>query len=64
MSTLRCAKCRGIIRPSDECLIDDNDADIHAACPVDLFGNPVDDAGAAPRGMFASLGLDSDKGRW
>lgn len=62
MSTLRCAKCKGSIRPDEEMQIDDNGADIHATCPT-LFGEPYS-AGfvGAARNLFTPLGLEPDDG--
>jgi len=54
--TYRCAKCRGIIQPNEECLIDDNGKDIHAACPT-LFREP-ESAGYAVRPGFFELAPD------
>jgi hypothetical protein len=62
VSTIRCGNCKGIIRPNEECLIDDNGADIHGTCPT-LFGEPYSAGlGGAARGLFAPLELEPDKG--
>lgn len=62
---LLCTKCKCVIEPHQECLLDDNDREVHAVCPTDLFGDPVKPAHSTSRGgLFDSLGLDSDKGAW
>ncbi|WP_109479145.1 hypothetical protein [Paraburkholderia sp. C35] len=62
MSEDRCTKCKGLIRPYHEAILDDNDKMAHKTCPTDLFGKPVDDefVGGAPRDLFSTLGLEPD----
>jgi hypothetical protein len=37
MSIFRCARCKGTIRPDEECVIGDKGEDLHRVCPT-LFG--------------------------
>ncbi|MFM0608737.1 hypothetical protein PQR05_29825 [Paraburkholderia sediminicola] len=61
MSAIRCAKCKGVIKPNEECLMDDHGEDIHAVCPS-LFGEPERAGYVVRRGLFDPLELGPDKG--